>query len=441
VDLGSRVVSRPPGPPLRKPRLSPVPSSEARARAIRRRRTVAAVVVVALIVIVVVAVQGSGGNGAQVPLGGPGRASVLTPDTGGRAGSADAQPRVARAAPFTPAPAALSVAARLPLPSEVAQLFLIGLDGTSSSSPNVAAFASIDWGGAVLGREDFISDSQIGSLAGGIAALARNAGNVAPLIAAPQEGGPETAFPDLPPEGESAIGATGNTSLARSQAQLAGKQLRALGLNMTFAPLADVDVLGGALSGRLFSSSPGAVARFASAAVGGYAAAGMIAAAGHFPGAGAASADPDEMTATVGGSLSSLEQRDLVPFAAIVPSAPVIMMSNAAYAAFDGVTPAGLLPQAVRLLRDHYGFQGVVMTDDLDAALLATGGTAGQAAVSAIEAGDDLLYITGSPAEQLSAYHAVLSAAQSGRISRAQIREALLRVLSLKARYGLLAGY
>lgn len=118
----------------------------------------------------------------------------------------------------------------------------------------------------------------------------------------------------------------------------------------------------------------------------------------------------------------------------------MIMMSNAVYAAFDGVTPAGLLPQAVRLLRDQYGFQGAVMTDDLDAALQATGGSAGQAAVSAVQAGEDLLYITGSPAEQLSAYHAVLSAAQSGRISRARIHDALLHVLTLKARYGLLAG-
>jgi beta-N-acetylhexosaminidase len=319
----------------------------------------------------------------------------------------------------------------------VAQLFLIAVDGTSTSSPDVAAFASTDWGGAVLGRTNFVSDGQIGSLAAGIATLARNAGNVAPLLAAPQEGGPDTAFPDLPPEGEAALGASHDPAAARAQALLAGKQLRALGFNMTFAPLADVEVLGGALSGRLFATAPRAVARFAAAAVSGYQAAGMISAPGHFPGAGAASADPDAMQATVGGSLEAL-QGDLRPFAAIASSAPAMMMSNAAYAAFDGVTPAGLLPGAVRLLRDGYGFGGVVMTDDLDAALLSTGGSAGQAAVSAVQAGEDLLYITGSPAEQLSAYHMVLSAVQSGRISRDRIRDALLHVLTLKARYGLL---
>ena len=57
------------------------------------------------------------------------------------------------------------------------------------------------------------------------------------------------------------------------------------------------------------------------------------------------------MNATVGGSLAQLEGHDLVPFAAVAPRAPVIEMSNASYVAFDGVTPAALLPQAVQLLR------------------------------------------------------------------------------------------
>lgn len=387
---------------------------------------------VVAIAIVVIAVTSSGGSATPraARVTGPGTPTLLAQGPRSRAQS--------HGAPFTPAPAAVSTAARLPVAAQVAQLFLIGLDGTSTASPDVAAFAQEDWGGAMLGRGNFTSDSQLGSLAAGISSLARNAGHVTPLIAAPQEGGPDTAFPDLPPAGEAAIGATGNPTVARTQAQAAGKALLGLGVNMTFAPLADVDVLSGSLSGRLFSTSPQAVARFATAAESGYAAAGIIAAASHFPGEGAASADPDEMSATVGGSLSELESHDLIPFAAIAPHAPVIMMSNASYAAFDGVTPAGLEPAAVRLLRSRYGFSGVIMTDDLDAAIEATGGTAGQAAVSALQAGDDLLFITGSPAEQLSAYHAVLSAVQSGKISQARLRDALLRVLTLKSQHGML---
>jgi beta-N-acetylhexosaminidase len=163
----------------------------------------------------------------------------------------------------------------------------------------------------------------------------------------------------------------------------------------------------------------------------------MISAVGHFPGSGGASADPDQMTATVGGSLAQLRGRDLAPFAAVAPLAPVIVMSNAAYVAFDGVTPASLLPQAVALLRHEYGFSGVVMSDDLDATLNATGSDPGTAAVQALQAGDDLLYITGPPSEHTAAYEAVLAAAQRSASVRTMVRDALLRDLTLKVRYGI----
>ena len=423
-----------PGGDLGRPRTPRSPRTAARARAVRRRRAVALAAIVALgavVAVIIVAASGGGKNPVPAALGGSRTPTLLSQGAPG-AGPAHAAP------PFKPAPAALAAAGRLSLAAQVAQVFLVGVEGTSTSSPGVSAFASEDWGGAVLGHSDFVSDAQLGTLAHGITTLSKNAGNLAPLIAAPQEGGPGTAFPDLPPVGEADIGASGNAATARAQARSAGQKLLALGVDMTFAPLADVDVEGGALTGRLFSTSAQAVAHFSQAAVGGYDAAGIISATGHFPGAGAASADPDQMSASVGGSLQSLEANDLIPFAAVSAGAPVIMMSNASYAAFDGVTPASLDPAAVRLLRERYRYSGVVMTDDLDAALQATGGTAGQAAVSALQAGDDLLYITGSQAEQLDAYHAALSAVQSGKISRDRLRNALLRVLTLKAHHGLL---
>ncbi len=208
---------------------------------------------------------------------------------------------------------------------------------------------------------------------------------------------------------------------------------------MTLAPLADVDIPGGALSGRLFGTDPALVARLSLAAVEGYASAGEISAVGHFPGSGDASADPDQVSATVGGTLAQLEGHDLIPFAAVVPRAPVIEMSNAAYAAFDGVTPAALLPRAVQLLRRTYRFGGVVMTDDLDATLSAAGADPGAVALQALRAGDDLLYITGPPSEHAAAYKAVLAAAQRSASVRELVREALLRDLTLKARYGLIS--
>lgn len=417
---------------MTRPRLPFAPAGTA-AAARRRRRLWPALgaCLVAIVVLVVVVVGSAGSDGAGHPPlpGGDGSVSVLqipraAPSPGHRTASA----------PFVPAPAAVTLAGKLPLAAQVAQLFMVSVEG--SSAPGVSALGGIDWGGVVLTKANFSSDSGIGALAGGVDAAA-SAGNVKPLIAATQEGGSQSAVPDLPPEPEPVVGSSGQPAIAEAQARLAAKRLRVLGIDMTLAPLADVDTPGGALSGRLFSSDPRAVASFSVAAVRGYSGAHVIAAVGHFPGTGAASADPDQMTATVGGSLAELRARDLIPFAAIAPSAPVIVMSNAAYAAFDGVTPAGLLAAAVDLLRDRLGYQGVVMTDDLDATVDPTNQTPAAVAVQALKAGDDLLYISGPVSEHVAAYDGVLAAAQRSAAVRAEVHAALLRVLTLKALFGL----
>ena len=405
---------------------SPVGSDAAR---FRRRRVVAVAVALAAAAAVVIAALslGSGSPGGHFALGGPGSGvSVL-----GAPGATQARAPGVPVARFKPRPAAVALAGAMPLKRQVAQLFMVGVAGSSGPGAD-----GVDWGGFVLGASNFVSASQLAGLASALSSSVAT-GGVAPLIAATQEGGQATAFQGLPPESEAAVGATGQPALARSQALLAGKRLRELGVNMTLAPLADVDTPGGPLSGRLFGTDPHAVGRFSVAAVRGYATAGVISAVGHFPGTGDASADPDQMTATVGGSLASLRAHDLIPFAAVAPEAPVILMSNASYTAFDGVTPAGLLGQAVSVLRNDYGFGGAVMSDDLDAALQATGSDVGAAAVQALGAGDDLIYVGGGASERQAAYSAVLAAARSSPSVRAKVREALLRVLSLKVRFGL----
>jgi beta-N-acetylhexosaminidase len=329
------------------------------------------------------------------------------------------------------------LAGSLSLDRQVAQLFLVSLDG--NDAPAVGSLGGIDWGGVVFTAQNFVSDGQMGALAGDVTSAMRGAGAVPPLLAVAQSGGPGTTLPDLQPQAEPAVGASGQPVLARRQARQAGTSLKALGFNMNLAPLADGDIPGGgALSGQVFGADPSAVASLSLAAVQGYRAAGVISAPGHFPGAGAASADPDQMTATVGGSLAQLERHDLIPFARLVSIVPVILMSNASYAAFDGVTPAGLLHQAVQLLRRTYGYRGVVMSDDLDATLQATGSGPATVALEALKAGDDLIYISGPPSEHQAAYAAVLAAARRSASVRVLVHQALLRVLSLKARYGIL---
>lgn len=395
---------------------------------LRRRRLLGAAVTVLVLALVVagVAVLSSSGGGAvrYVPHGSS--SSLLTTPT----------PSVpaGRQGPFRAVPAAVSAAARMPLASQVAQLFMVTVPGHSLSGAAIAA----PWGGVVLGPGNFATSPQLVRLVKSLDSQLQRTAGPAPLIAALQAGGPHTAFPRLPPRGQADVGSTGDPTVEQNEALSAGRSLAGLGVAMTLAPIADVDVPSGALEGSLFGSDPGVVRDFTLAALRGYAASGTIAAVGHFPGQGAASADPDQSPATVGGTLSTLTARDLVPFSAVAGRAAVMLMSNAAYAAFDGVTPAGLSAQAITLLRDTLHFQGVVMSDDLDATLQPTGETSAQVALQALQAGCDLLYLTGALTEQQAALDGVLSAARRSATIRQRVHDALLRVLTLKAAHGLL---
>ena len=347
------------------------------------------------------------------------------------------QPPAPRPPPLVVPAAVRKLAESLPLGRQVAQLFLLGFTGTTPSAPFFVSLRDRGWGGAVLTRDNYVSLTQLTALAGEAGVVAKNAGQVAPLVAAPQIGGVHTAFPDLPPAAEPQLGATGQPDAAGKAALAAGKALRAADVNMVLAPDAAVGGPSSPIADRTFSADPAQVAAFIGATIDGYAQARVIAAVGSFPGDGGASADPNVSQATVGGSLAELRARDLVPFAAVAGRAPAIQVSNALYAAFDGVTPAVLLPRAIEtLLRAELRFGGVVVSGDLGATVQATGGQIGPTAVQALHAGCDLLYIQGNSVDQETAYRAVLAAAQSGKLSRARLLASVERVLALKAKYG-----
>jgi beta-N-acetylhexosaminidase len=321
---------------------------------------------------------------------------------------------------------------RLPLARQVDQLFVVGLEGRSSRDPSFAVVRRHDWGGVMLERRNWQDRQQVSAMAADVLAAARRAGHDPPLVVAAQDGGTATAFPGLPPRAQPTVA---RPQAAAAAAHDAATALSSLHVSMTLAPVADVGAAGAPFADRVFGEDPAQVAELTSRAVDAYLAGGVIPAVGHFPGQGTASQDPDRGTATVGLSVADLRRRDLVPFRALASRAPVIVMSNAVYAGYDGVTPAVLLPAAIGLLRTELRYRGVVMSDDLAAAAPVLDQTSGDVAIAALRAGADLLYLSGGPAEQEQASQAVQEAVRRGRLGRARIREALLRVLALKRRY------
>ncbi|MDQ6749805.1 MAG: hypothetical protein M3Z33_03485 [Actinomycetota bacterium] len=343
--------------------------------------------------------------------------------------------QLAGGSPASAAKAVVAKARQLPLERQVDQLFVVGLGGPSSADPSFATLRRHDWGGVLLDRRAWTGRRQVAALASAVRGAARRAGHDSPLVVAAQDGGPETAFPGLPPVPQPALT---SPQAAAVQARDAAAALRSLDVNMTLAPIADVGAEGTPFKDVVFGGDPGVVANLTAGAVNGYLAGGIIPAVGHFPGQGGASQDPGSGTATVGLAVSDLRRRDLVPFRTIASRAPVMVMSNAVYAGYDGVTPAVLLSEVIGgLLRKELRFRGVVMSDDLSVASAVLDKSSGEVAVGALRAGADLLYLSGGAAEQEQASQAVLEAVRRGRIGRARLQEALLRVLALKRHYGI----
>jgi beta-N-acetylhexosaminidase len=137
--------------------------------------------------------------------------------------------------------------------------------------------------------------------------------------------------------------------------------------------------------------------------------------------------------------IETILRSDLSPFrAAVEAGVPMVMMGHLVYPAVDPERPASLSPAAVWLLRDELGFDGVIVTDDLIMEGARRGGSIAGTALRAVEAGVDLLIISGPPEEQVAAYEAVVAAVESGEIPRERIDASVERIERVKDRYQLL---
>lgn len=398
-----------------------------------RRRLLALLAIILLAgVAVLAAVRAVSGDGqsssaAKVPPGGSAFGSA--PAAGGRtllgalapflSGGGSTPRRTAKPATVTDVPG-----------PRLAQLFLVGFRGKGVDDPFVGRLMRRRWGAVIVDGSNFADAPQMTALTDRLASAV--AGGPVPLVVAEQGGGDDSRLRGLPPAPQSTVV---SRRQARATARRASGQLRRMGIRMTLAPNADLGYSGGAWDGRAYSDVPAGVDRLVTAAVAGWRAGGVAPAVGHFPGEGGASQDPVDGPASVGSSLGELRAADLRAFRGALSHAPAIVLSNALYAAYDGVTPATLLPQVPALAR-RSGFGGLIVSGNLAATVLATGGSIAQAAVQALKAGCDLLWIPGDAADQEAAYQAVVRAVRSGDVPAARVRQALTHVAALKRRYG-----
>lgn len=344
--------------------------------------------------------------------------------------------------------------AAMSLEEKVGQLFMLWFKGPVADEDARALIVTHHVGGLILYATpgNIESPEQVARLTAAMQAAAATTGQgIGLLIGVDQEGGPVarlrqgfTVFPS-----QMAQAATGRTDLARQAAAATARELAAVGINVDFAPVADVNVnpANPIIGIRSFGSDPAVAARFAAAATAGYAGAGVICTPKHFPGHGDTAVDSHVGLPRVDHDATTLDRVDFPPFrAALAAGAPAIMTAHVLAPALEPDNlPATLSRRVLEgTLRGRLGFSGVIFTDSLGmGAVAATWGTA-EAAVRALEAGADILLVGADagrpPAERLEAMDAVIAAVRTGRIPLARLDAAVTRVLRLKDRYGLLAA-
>jgi beta-N-acetylhexosaminidase len=346
------------------------------------------------------AVLGSGGDGSGEPEPGPERGD---------------QP-----------PAGLS------LRQQVGQLLVSSFDGTEVPDYLRRRLRAGETAGVILFGRNISSEAGLRQLTAAVERAARGGA----LVAADQEGGAIRIVPfagPLPGQSEQ-----DEPEEAERLAREAAGRLRSFGVNVNLAPVADVITDGGALAGRSFPGTPEQVAALVAAATRGMAQARVAATAKHFPGLGAAAANTDDAAVTIDGARDELEARDIPPFrAAIRAGTPLVMASHALYPAYDGSEIASQSRAVlVDLLRRRLRFRGVAVTDSMEAEAVLTRTGVAEAGERSVEAGADLLLLTGSGSWN-EVFPRLLARAQASAEFRERVAESAERVLELKRRLGL----
>lgn len=259
-------------------------------------------------------------------------------------------------------------------------------------------------------------------------------GSWRPIVAVDQEGGSVRRVPWAGPVRSAPEQATGGS--VRADANAAARELRAAGITVSLAPVADVpSVRGAALASRAFGRDPASVSRAVRESIRGWRAGGIAAAAKHFPGIGAAPANTDHAVVTIRRSRAGLDLVDLPPFrAAIAEGVPLVMVGHARYPALDRSRIASQSRPIVHgLLRQELGFRGVVVTDSMEAQASLSTGSVTTVSERAVRAGADLVLLTGRGSYR-PVYEHLLAVARRDPAFRERVRESAARVLALKAR-------
>jgi beta-N-acetylhexosaminidase len=324
------------------------------------------------------------------------------------------------------------------------QVFFLGWQGVGPS-PDILRWIGTRGIGGIKIFPRNVSDLQ--SLSRDVAGMqqlaSRNRFGIPLFVATDQEGGWVRQIKDetsVSP-GNLALGATGVPGDSYRTGYYLGRELAALGINMDFAPTSDVysNPEASVIGPRSFGSDPSTTGLLSAAFARGMADAGVLSTAKHFPGHGSADQDSHGHLPRIDVSLDQLLDRDLIPYRILVREGiPAVMTGHLAFPRITGsLTPASLSPFFLKtVLRQKLGFKGLVITDDMEMeGVLADGMDTAGACRRALEAGNDMVLISHTPATQQRTWDTLAEAVRSKEGFRELLQASVKRILGTKIRY------
>lgn len=328
------------------------------------------------------------------------------------------------------------------LEEKVGQLIHVGVPGKSMSASIEREFEQFKPGGVILFAINMGPDLQLRSFNKALNDKSIEVSGIPLLISVDQEGGRVVRVTEstLQFPGAMATGQTDNAQLAYESAIVTGNELKAIGFNTIFAPTLDINnnPANPVINTRSFGSTKNRVTEMGLAYAKGLSDSNTLGTIKHFPGHGDTNVDSHHDLPVIKKSISQLKEFELVPFEkAIRAGAEGVMTTHILFPEIDSRHPATLSEKIINdLLRNDYGFDGLVFTDAMEMKAIADRYPQGRAAVLAIKAGVDVILLTAQTDNTRKSYFAILKAVQSGEITEQRIELSVKRQILSKLKTG-----
>jgi len=348
----------------------------------------------------------------------------------------------------------VNLLAKMTLEEKVGQLFIIG--GNWSQPESFQRISKLHFGNAFLAKSDVyhLRPQQVAHFTNQLQKISLKHNRKIPmLIATDQEGGKvdrlKKGFVNFPSQEN--VGQVATLLQAKELAKLTGQQMRAVGVHVNFAPVLDIntnEVSHITREERSFSSEPTRIAKFAQAYINGYRESRVIACVKHFPGYGQVTEDPHHTLPSIPLTKTKLMNSTFYPFQWLIEhsdadhrTANAWDMIMTGHILIPALEPNKKLPGTLskklilQLLRDKWGYDGVIVTDDLNMGAMKSGMRVGEMAIKAFEAGVDLLLFVGRERSQKEAWTSLVRAFRQGKLKVKKLDETVIRILKLKSQY------